>query len=124
MQQMAENVMVARTVQGIGGAGSDMMRRQLMNLVPDATTPSKEYGEKQLDAFQRTFNQLKTGIPTTGGRQTAPVGAGRGAGLQTPTAGGSPPAGVPHNVVVNGVVVGVTTDGGKTMTPVKQPAAQ
>lgn len=34
-----------------------------------------------------------------------------------------PPAGVAHDVIVNGVKVGVTTDGGKTMTKVPPPAA-
>jgi hypothetical protein len=35
-----------------------------------------------------------------------------------------PPVGVPHNVLVNGVIVGTTTDGGKTMTPVAKPQGQ
>ena len=30
----------------------------------------------------------------------------------------APPVGIPHDVIVNGKVVGVTMDGGKTMKPV------
>jgi hypothetical protein len=32
--------------------------------------------------------------------------------------GGQPQPGIPHNVIMNGQVIGTTTDGGKTMTPV------
>lgn len=73
LQSMAENVMLARSVQGIGGAGSDMMRQKLMDLVPTETLPSKEFAIKKMDTFQRTLDQLKTGVPTTGGKTNEPV---------------------------------------------------
>lgn len=43
-------------------------------------------------------------------------GGGGAAPSQSPKA---PPAGMPHQVIVNGKVVGITTDGGKTMRPVQ-----
>jgi len=73
LNSMAENIMLLRAVQGIGGAGSDMMRNALINLVPSGKTPSKGYAQKQLSTVQRTLDQLKTGIPTVGRQSTAPV---------------------------------------------------
>ena len=43
------------------------------------------------------------------------AGGAQGGG---PASNAAPPAGIPHDVIVNGKVVGVTTDGGKTMKPV------
>lgn len=66
LTSMAENVMLLRSVQGVGGAGSDMMRHALMDLVPSGASPSKGYANKQLDVLAGTLKRLKAGVPTTG----------------------------------------------------------
>ena len=80
LSYMKENVMLMRTIQGLGGAGSDQVRRQLFNLVPnEATIGVKGYSKMQLDRFQGTLNQLKTGVPTVGGQNLNAAGAAKGA---------------------------------------------
>jgi hypothetical protein len=66
LTSLAENIMLLRSVQGVGGAGSDMMRHALMDLAPSATSPDKRYAGKQLDVLQGTLNKLKTGVPSLG----------------------------------------------------------
>ena len=86
LNSMAENVMLLRAVQGVGGAGSDMMRNALINLIPSGKTPSKGYAAKQLSTVQRTLDQLKTGVPTVGRQSNQPVGGNKPA---PPPAGAS-----------------------------------
>lgn len=86
LTSMAENVMLLRSVQGVGGAGSDMMRHALADLVPNATTPSKGYALKQLKVLRRTLDQLKTGVPTTGVQQQATATPQTGKGGDQATA--------------------------------------
>lgn len=64
LQFMAENVMLLRSIQGVGGAGSDMMRHALLALIPGSTSIGiKGYGDKQLDRLEGTLGQLKKGVP-------------------------------------------------------------
>ncbi len=59
---LAEQAMAMRTVLG-AGQGSQDLRAAITNTFPGPTTPSKRYGLKQLDAFEKTIDRLERGIP-------------------------------------------------------------
>jgi hypothetical protein len=77
LKSMAENIMVMRAVQGVTGAGSDMVRQAMLDMIPSGKTPSKGYADKQFNILQRTLDQVKKGIPTVGAQKrvepTTPV---------------------------------------------------
>lgn len=84
LQYMAENVMLLRSIQGVGGAGSDMMRHALLALIPGPTSIGiKGYGAKQLDRLEGTLAQLKKGVPTLNSQ------ASNNKPINTPPAGAS-----------------------------------
>jgi hypothetical protein len=94
---MKENVMLMRSIQGIGGSGSDQMREALFSLVPNAASVGvKGYGPMQLSRLQGTLNQLKTGVPTVGGQNL------NAAGAKPAAAGGAPAASPPLNLLKEG----------------------
>lgn len=100
LQYMAENVMLLRSIQGVGGAGSDMMRHALLALIPGPTSIGiKGYGAKQLDRLEGTLAQLKKGVPTLSSQSS------NGKAVNTP------PAGASDEVKKDGVLIGhVVTD--------------
>jgi hypothetical protein len=77
---LAEQAMAMRTVLG-AGQGSQDLRAAITNTFPGPTTPSKRYGLKQLDAFEKTIDRLERGIPNV---PLKPMANGQGGGNTTP----------------------------------------
>lgn len=65
LASLQENAMALRGVAGMG-QGSDELRAAIMKAIPGAGTPSKAYGNRQLDLFEGTVNRLETGVPGVG----------------------------------------------------------
>jgi hypothetical protein len=59
---LIENAMAMRSVLG-AGQGSEDLRSAITATIPGATTPTKGYALKQLDAFEQVLNRLERGIP-------------------------------------------------------------
>ncbi len=59
---LIENAMAMRSVLG-AGQGSEDLRSAITAVIPNATTPTKEYGLKQLVKFENTLNRLERGVP-------------------------------------------------------------
>jgi hypothetical protein len=96
---LAEQAMAMRTVLG-AGQGSQDLRSAITATFPGPTTPTKAYGIKQLDAFEKTVDRLERGIPNVplkdirnGGGNNNPTPAPQGMiNVQIP---GHPPGHIP-----------------------------
>ena len=62
LAQLQEVGMSLRTVLGVG-QGSEDMRRAFSATIPGASTPTKEYAAKQLNALEDVLNRVSRGIP-------------------------------------------------------------
>jgi hypothetical protein len=59
---LSENAMAMRSVLG-AGQGSEDLRQAILATIPSGQTPTKEYGLKQLDTFEKTLTRLERGVP-------------------------------------------------------------
>jgi len=111
-----------------GGVSSDTGREQALEIIQAGY--SKGQAQGAIKAIGAAINASAHGMvgsnpylahqyPEFAKPLPAVQGANQQQGQTKPPATQPPQPGVLHNVVVNGVVVGTTTDGGKTMTPVK-----
>jgi hypothetical protein len=60
-RQLAENAMAMRSILG-AGQGSEDVRRAIQSTLPSLLSPNREYALMQLDAFDKTLEQLHRGI--------------------------------------------------------------
>jgi hypothetical protein len=60
--QLKENAMAMRSVLG-AGQGSEDLRAAIIATLPGAGTPTREYADKQLQAFESQLNRLERGVP-------------------------------------------------------------
>ena len=84
LASLQESAMAMRSIQGMG-AGSDMLRRAITNMLPGPGVPSKQYAQQQMKMFAVEVNSLRTALPNL-------PGGGGGAQNQ----GGGKPAGATH----------------------------
>jgi hypothetical protein len=82
---MEESAMSLRSLGGMG-AGSDMLRNQILKMLPGAGTPSKAYAVRQVKIFDGELQALKTSVPNIGE-------PGQGGGATAPQGGTVPPPG-------------------------------
>jgi hypothetical protein len=59
---LVENAMAMRSVLG-AGQGSEDLRSAITATIPGPTTPTKQYGLKQLAAFEKVLDRLSAGVP-------------------------------------------------------------
>lgn len=110
-------------IQQYGGAGSALDRvkgyfgKQVsgQSIPPNILSDMKDVAQAVQNNAQKKYESELGVINQNYGSSFKPAGAAQGGGQ--PASNAAPPAGIPHNVIVNGKVVGVTRDGGKTMTP-------
>lgn len=62
VNSLIENAMALRSALG-AGQGSGDLRDAIRATVPSGTTPTKEYGIKQLERFNKTLDRLERGVP-------------------------------------------------------------
>jgi hypothetical protein len=96
--QMKENAMAMRSVLG-AGQGSEELRQAIMQTLPGAGTPSKEFFTKQVNAIENTINRLERGVPNVPlGPAKPKVGGGEEAKPPEGKTTVYDPKGVPHFV--------------------------
>jgi len=77
---LVENAMAMRSVLG-AGQGSEDLRSAVTATIPGPTTPTKAYGLKQLDQFEKVLDRLERGVPGVPLKGTAPaIGNGQSGG--------------------------------------------
>jgi hypothetical protein len=86
-RQLTENAMAMRSILG-AGQSSDQVRAAIQATLPSLLSPNRQYALMQLDAFDKTLQQLYRGIPhvtlsneqwtVQGGDQSGGAGAARG----------------------------------------------
>jgi hypothetical protein len=80
LSSLQESSMAMRSIQGMG-AGSDMLRGAILNMLPGAGTPSKSWAKQQMKIFKVEVDSLRTALPNLpetrgGGAGTAPPAGG------------------------------------------------
>ncbi len=68
LASLQESSMAMRSIQGMG-AGSDMLRTAIMNMLPGAGTPSKKWAQQQMALFKVEVDSLRTALPNLPGGQ-------------------------------------------------------
>jgi hypothetical protein len=102
LASLQESAMAMRSIQGMG-AGSDMLRGAIINMLPGPGVPSKKWAEQQMKLFTVEVNSLRTALPTLpgeggGAEKQAPKKAGaQGGDTITVQIPGHPPGTIPRS---------------------------
>jgi hypothetical protein len=73
LASLQESAMALTGIQGIG-RGSDTLRGAVVNMLPGANTPSKQWAQKQMKIFDAEVKALKTGLPSLPGESSGSAG--------------------------------------------------
>jgi hypothetical protein len=65
LESLRENAMALRAIQGTGGS-SDMLRHQILAMLPGPDTPSKKYAQAQMKQMENTVTALEKDRPKLG----------------------------------------------------------
>lgn len=82
VKSLDESAMALRSLAGLG-AGSDMLRGAIVNMLPGPGTPTKDYARRQMNLFSQEVKKLRSSLPSS---DLLGMGAGGTGG-----AGGNPP---------------------------------
>jgi hypothetical protein len=92
-RQLSENAMAIRSILG-AGQGSIDVRRAIERTLPSLLSPDREFAVSQLDAFDKTLEQLHRGVPNVPLSQVPWTVKDGGPGdRQPPNEGGAAPSG-------------------------------